>query len=98
MKPAPSPTKLRPGATPVRATTPFTTRAKSSTGRTAPHKPLEKEERPLAPTMSIKEQIALKRAEAKKAMATRNGGGGGLDDMSSLEEIPGAPARRRRPW
>ncbi|KAK7441990.1 hypothetical protein VKT23_016268 [Stygiomarasmius scandens] len=94
MKPAPSPTKLRPAATtPIRATTPVRTRTKSSTGRTTPHKPIEKEEPPPTPTMSIKEQIALKRAEAKKAMTARNGGGGGLDDMSSLEDaIPGAPA------
>jgi hypothetical protein len=52
---------------------------------------VEKEEPPAVPAMSIKEQIALKRAEAKKAMAARNGGGG-LDDMSSLEDaIPGEP-------
>ncbi|THU97661.1 L domain-like protein [Dendrothele bispora CBS 962.96] len=92
MKPSPSPSKSRMGTTtPVRATTPVRTRTKSSTG---PRKPVEKEEPPPTPTMSIKEQIALKRAEAKKAMTARSGGGdgGGLNDMSSLEDaIPGTP-------
>ncbi|THU97663.1 outer arm dynein light chain 1 [Dendrothele bispora CBS 962.96] len=90
--PSPSPSKSRMGTTtPVRATTPVRTRTKSSTG---PRKPVEKEEPPPTPTMSIKEQIALKRAEAKKAMTARSGGGdgGGLNDMSSLEDaIPGTP-------
>ncbi|THU79116.1 hypothetical protein K435DRAFT_785963 [Dendrothele bispora CBS 962.96] len=92
MKPSPSHSKSRMGTTtPVRATTPVRTRTKSSTG---PRKPVEKEEPPPTPTMSIKEQIALRRAEAKKAMAARSGGGdsGSLNDMSSLEDaIPGIP-------
>ncbi|THU97665.1 hypothetical protein K435DRAFT_777954 [Dendrothele bispora CBS 962.96] len=96
MKPSPSPSKSRMGTTtPVRATTPVRTSTKSSTG---PRKPVEKEEPPPTPTVSIKEQIALKRVEAKKAMTARRWGWCGLNDMSSLEDaVPGtSPLLRKK--
>ena len=36
--------------------------------------------------MSLKEVIALRRAEAKKAQAKPGGGGGGLDNFVGLED------------
>lgn len=36
--------------------------------------------------MSIREAIALKRAEAKKSQNKATGGGGGLDSLSGLED------------
>uniref|UniRef100_A0A0W0FAR1 Leucine-rich repeat-containing protein 40 n=1 Tax=Moniliophthora roreri TaxID=221103 RepID=A0A0W0FAR1_MONRR len=74
------------------AKTPVRPRTKSSTSRTSPQKPVVKDEPPVpsAPTMSIREAIALKRAEAKKAQA--QAGGSGLDSLASLEDaIPDAP-------
>ncbi|KAG7451429.1 L domain-like protein [Guyanagaster necrorhizus] len=88
-KPQPStPTKSR-ISTPVRNSTPPTrTRIKSTTRSTTPSKLKAQEDTPLPPPppLSIKEAIALKRAEAKKAKSA-----GGLDNLGSLEDaIPTA--------
>ncbi|KAF9040779.1 hypothetical protein BJ165DRAFT_1492104 [Panaeolus papilionaceus] len=91
---------LKPPSTPTRTRVSSTVgsarvRTQSSTARTTTPKPTAKtpvakpkavEEPPtLAPALSIKEAIALKRAEAKKAQQ-KNAGGGGLGDLSTLED------------
>ncbi|KAK7058329.1 hypothetical protein VNI00_001960 [Paramarasmius palmivorus] len=74
------------------AITPVRPRTKSSTGRSSPQKPATKDEPPLpsAPAMSIREAIALKRAEAKKAKAPASGSS--FDTLATLEDaLPDAP-------
>ncbi|KAF9530920.1 hypothetical protein CPB83DRAFT_787495 [Crepidotus variabilis] len=77
---------------------PPTPRARTTSTPRAPtpSKPRQAEEAPAlpsAPTLSIKEAIALKRAEAKKAQSKAGGrGSSGLDSPEPLEDaIPDAP-------
>ncbi|KAF9475834.1 L domain-like protein [Pholiota conissans] len=82
----PSKSRLAPPSDPVRTRTLSTPRATTPSKLKAAPAPAP----PMSPspgnTLSIKEAIALKRAEAKKAMAKSGGGGGGLDDISGLED------------
>ncbi|KAL0578010.1 hypothetical protein V5O48_003960 [Marasmius crinis-equi] len=73
------------------ATTPVRPRTKSSIARPSPQKAAAKDDPPpSAPALSIREAIALKRAEAKKTK--EKVGGAALDDFSSLEDaLPDAP-------
>ncbi|KIK66712.1 hypothetical protein GYMLUDRAFT_192683 [Collybiopsis luxurians FD-317 M1] len=73
------------------------TRTKSSVGRTSPSKQpssskiTKDDSEPPIPALSIKEAIALKRAEAKKAQATQSPVGGGFESLE--DAIP--PQRSR---
>jgi hypothetical protein len=86
-KPPPSPAKSRVGAsTPTRA------RTKSTTRSTTPSKPaIENDYLTSVPALSIKEAIALKRAEAKKPKA----GGSGLGSLAGLEDALPTTASRQ---
>lgn len=53
--------------------------------RTAPP-PVDEPPLPAKPQLSIREQIALKRAEAKKAQTPADNTNGGLDDFSGFED------------
>ncbi|KAJ8084346.1 hypothetical protein PM082_003115 [Marasmius tenuissimus] len=78
----------------LNATTPIRPRTKSAIARPSPQKPAAKDDapEPPAPALSIREAIALKRAEAKKAKQTAGASPGGLDDFSALEDaVPDAP-------
>ncbi|PPR04904.1 hypothetical protein CVT24_007148 [Panaeolus cyanescens] len=105
LKPPSTPTRTRISST-VGSSTPTPSsrvRTQSSTARTTtpkpgartPAKPKPVEEPPMpAPALSIKEAIALKRAEAKKAQQKQSGGG--LGDMSTLEDaLPDIPAHKQ---
>lgn len=78
-----TPSKARVGAT---TSTPVRTRTKSTVARSAtPSRPPPQEEpAPPVPALSIKEAIALKRAEAKKAQGAA--GGSALDSFATLED------------
>ncbi|KAJ3787726.1 hypothetical protein GGU10DRAFT_136934 [Lentinula aff. detonsa] len=79
--PTSTPLKSRPAASSM----PPRARTKSATGRSTPSKPAVKEDPPLpVPTLSIKEAIALKRAEAKKAQEKARTAP--QDDSFSLED------------
>ncbi|KAJ4477460.1 hypothetical protein J3R30DRAFT_3755909 [Lentinula aciculospora] len=79
--PTPAPLKARAGASPM----PVRARTKSATGRPTPSRHAVKDDPALpVPTLSIKEAIALKRAEAKKAQGQAQNAS--LDDFSSLED------------
>ncbi|SJL09946.1 uncharacterized protein ARMOST_13328 [Armillaria ostoyae] len=86
-KPQPStPTKSRIGTPVKNSTAPIRTRTKSTTRSTTPSKPKAQEDTPQPqspppPPLSIREAIALKRAEAKKAKST-----GGSGNLGSLED------------
>ncbi|KAJ3919927.1 hypothetical protein F5877DRAFT_39200 [Lentinula edodes] len=79
--PTPTPLKARAAPSPV----PARARTKSATGRSTPSKSAVKDDSPPAvPTLSVKEAIALKRAEAKKAQERALNAS--LNDLSSLED------------
>lgn len=68
--PTASPTKPTSSGTPARLRVPSTPGAKprpTSPSKPPANKPLENEEEPSKPKLSLKEQIALRRAEIKKA-------------------------------
>ncbi|KIM42678.1 hypothetical protein M413DRAFT_121533 [Hebeloma cylindrosporum] len=91
---------LKPPSTPGKsriatATSPVRIRTKSTTRSATPTKPkvLEKEIPPPSPSaLSIKEAIALKRAEAKKALS-KSSGGGGLDGLE--ESLPDVASKQQ---
>ncbi|KAF8839643.1 hypothetical protein BDN67DRAFT_969756 [Paxillus ammoniavirescens] len=95
---APSPSK--PSAAP---STPLTPRVRTKSIPKSPSKSTRRpppEEEPLVPKtpVSIRAAIALKRAEAKKAVARPNASGGGLgfDNFDNLEDaIPGATSTQK---
>ncbi|KAF5389029.1 hypothetical protein D9757_005019 [Collybiopsis confluens] len=98
----PSSSTLKSGSSAL-SPSPVRTRTKSAVGRTSPSKPpspskpsssrvLKDEAGPSASTMSIKEAIALKRAEAKKAQAAQARQGGGR--LDSLEDAVPPPRSR----
>ncbi|KII89737.1 hypothetical protein PLICRDRAFT_52904 [Plicaturopsis crispa FD-325 SS-3] len=80
---APSPLKPPGSPSTPRLRTKSTPNKPSRT--TAPPPPLPDSDVPTKPALSIKEAIALKRAEAKKSAMKSGTGGGGLDTMDSLE-------------
>lgn len=85
-KAPPSPT---PGSRPssVLRTQPSVKSLKSTTPTKRTPKPVESAPAPVkAPTLSLREQIALKRAEAKKATPIRNSSNGLSSDSGSLED------------
>ncbi|KAH7884337.1 hypothetical protein F5I97DRAFT_1440989 [Phlebopus sp. FC_14] len=93
---APSPSKSA-------ASTPSTPRVRTKSVPKSPSKSIRRapveEEPPVAkPALSIKEAIALKRAEARKAAAKSafSGGGGSFDQFDNLEDaIPGSIAPKK---
>ncbi|KIK96430.1 hypothetical protein PAXRUDRAFT_10832 [Paxillus rubicundulus Ve08.2h10] len=95
---APSPSK--PSAAP---STPLTPRVRTKSIPKSPSKSTRRpppEEEPLVPKkpVSIKAAIALKRAEAKKAVTrpTASGGGLGFDNFDNLEDaIPGVTSTKK---
>lgn len=82
LKPSSTPAKSRVTATAA----PPKIRTQSTARSGPPAKPTNASisEEPARPPLSIKEAIALRRADAKKAQA--KGGSSGLDDFASFEE------------
>ncbi|KAJ3852386.1 hypothetical protein EV368DRAFT_41127 [Lentinula lateritia] len=79
----PTPTPLKARAAPSPA--PARTRTKSATGRSTPSKSVVKDDSPpVVPTLSVKEAIALRRAEARKAQ--QRALNVSSNDLSSLED------------
>ncbi|KDR71032.1 hypothetical protein GALMADRAFT_229699 [Galerina marginata CBS 339.88] len=92
-QPSSSRPSLKPPSTPGKsriatASSPVRTRMQSTRSATPTKtKIVDREQDPVArdtPTLSIKEAIALKRAQAKNAQ--KAGGGGGLDNLEGLED------------
>jgi len=93
-------TPIRPPSTPERSrvtatTTPSRVRTRPAARSGTPNKlaPAAAPEEPAAAPLSIKEAIALRRAEAKKAQAKGNDNGG--QDFISLDEPPQSTATKQ---
>ncbi|KAJ3508185.1 hypothetical protein NLJ89_g5892 [Agrocybe chaxingu] len=86
----PGKTRITTGSTPIRTRTQSTPRSPAPARAKVASQPLPPSPAPSVPALSIKEAIALKRAEAKKAQ--EKAGSGGLDNLGSLEDaLPDAP-------
>ncbi|CAA7269657.1 unnamed protein product [Cyclocybe aegerita] len=86
----PGKTRITTGSTPIRTRTQSTPRSPAPAKAKVASQPPPPSPAPSAPALSIKEAIALKRAEAKKAQ--EKAGSGGLDNLGSLEDaLPDAP-------